>query len=86
MGVNAMQMFAKTTSQDLETRSNLQRPEQCCLGRRIHKRQFPGKVSRKVLDGRGIAFYEYVDPNNTALAVEGLNGMELADRRLKFVR
>ncbi|KAJ5470770.1 hypothetical protein N7530_008127 [Penicillium desertorum] len=37
-------------------------------------------------ESRGIAFYEYVDPNNTALAVEGLNGMELADRRLKFVR
>ncbi|KAI2696573.1 hypothetical protein CBS147332_8925 [Penicillium roqueforti] len=35
-------------------------------------------------ESRGIAFYEYVDPNNTALAVEGLNGMELVDHHLKF--
>lgn len=32
---------------------------------------------------RGFAFCEYVDPANTAIAVEGLNGMELGDRILK---
>ena len=34
-------------------------------------------------ESRGFAFCEYVDPANTAIAVEGLNGMELGDKILK---
>ena len=34
-------------------------------------------------ESRGFAFCEYIDPANTAIAVEGLNGMELADKILK---
>jgi splicing factor U2AF 65 kDa subunit len=34
-------------------------------------------------ESRGIAFCEYVDPAGTPLAVEGLNGMELGDQKLK---
>jgi splicing factor U2AF 65 kDa subunit len=34
-------------------------------------------------ESRGFAFCEYVDPANTAIAVEGLNGMELGDKVLK---
>lgn len=34
-------------------------------------------------ESRGIAFCEYVDPANTAIAVEGLNGMELGEKLLK---
>ncbi|GFF32599.1 splicing factor U2AF 50 kDa subunit [Aspergillus lentulus] len=37
-------------------------------------------------ESRGIAFCEYADPSATAIAVEGLNGMELGDRHLKVVR
>ncbi|KAK2749251.1 hypothetical protein FQN57_006867 [Myotisia sp. PD_48] len=37
-------------------------------------------------ESRGIAFCEYVDPSATGIAVEGLNGMELGDRRLKVTR
>ncbi|KAF7121714.1 hypothetical protein CNMCM5793_009266 [Aspergillus hiratsukae] len=37
-------------------------------------------------ESRGIAFCEYADPAATAIAVEGLNGMELGDRHLKVVR
>lgn len=41
---------------------------------------------RSTNESRGIAFCEYVDPNVTAIAVEGLNGMELADKHLKVQR
>lgn len=34
-------------------------------------------------ESRGFAFCEYVDVANTAIAVEGLNGMELGDKILK---
>ncbi|KAL5872648.1 hypothetical protein ACKVWC_008271 [Pyricularia oryzae] len=34
-------------------------------------------------ESRGIAFCEYVDVTNTDVAIEGLNGMELGDKRLK---
>ncbi len=34
-------------------------------------------------ESRGFAFCEFVDPANTAIAVEGLNGMELGDKILK---
>jgi splicing factor U2AF 65 kDa subunit len=34
-------------------------------------------------ESRGFAFCEYIDPANTAIAVEGLNGMELGDKILK---
>lgn len=34
-------------------------------------------------ESRGFAFCEYLDPANTAIAVEGLNGMELGDKLLK---
>ncbi|WEW58839.1 hypothetical protein PRK78_004307 [Emydomyces testavorans] len=34
----------------------------------------------------GIAFCEYIDPSSTSIAVEGLNGMELGDKRLKVTR
>ncbi|EEP77015.1 conserved hypothetical protein [Uncinocarpus reesii 1704] len=37
-------------------------------------------------ESRGIAFCEYVDPSSTNIAVEGLNGMELGDKRLKVTR
>ena len=37
-------------------------------------------------ESRGIAFCEYVDPAGTSLAVEGLNGMELGDQKLKVSR
>ncbi|PGH18935.1 hypothetical protein AJ80_04262 [Polytolypa hystricis UAMH7299] len=37
-------------------------------------------------ESRGIAFCEYVDPSSTAIAVEGLNGMELSDKKLKVSR
>lgn len=37
-------------------------------------------------ESRGIAFCEYVDPAGTPLAVEGLNGMELGDQKLKVTR
>ena len=37
-------------------------------------------------ESRGIAFCEYVDPAGTPLAVEGLNGMELGDQKLKVAR
>ncbi|PKX90697.1 splicing factor u2af large subunit [Aspergillus novofumigatus IBT 16806] len=37
-------------------------------------------------ESRGIAFCEYAEPSATAIAVEGLNGMELGDRHLKVVR
>jgi len=45
----------------------------------------------QALDGtnnvnQGIAFCEYVDSSNTALAVEGLNGMELGDQLLRVTR
>ncbi|KAJ1888569.1 hypothetical protein LPJ66_008507 [Kickxella alabastrina] len=35
---------------------------------------------------RGFAFCEYVDPNMTDIACQGLNGMELGDRRLVVQR
>ena len=35
---------------------------------------------------QGIAFCEYVDPASTSIAVEGLNRMELSDKKLKVVR
>jgi splicing factor U2AF 65 kDa subunit len=34
-------------------------------------------------ESRGFAFCEYIDPTNTPIAVEGLNGMELGDKTLK---
>ncbi|SLM34361.1 splicing factor u2af large subunit [Lasallia pustulata] len=37
-------------------------------------------------ESRGIAFCEYLDPSATDIAVEGLNGMELADKHLKVQR
>lgn len=37
-------------------------------------------------ESRGVAFCEYVDPAGTPLAVEGLNGMELGDQKLKVSR
>ncbi|EZF25068.1 hypothetical protein H112_02521 [Trichophyton rubrum D6] len=37
-------------------------------------------------ESRGIAFCEYLDSASTGIAVEGLNGMELGDRRLKVNR
>ena len=41
---------------------------------------------RSTEESRGIAFCEYVDPAATDIAVEGLNGMELADKHLKVQR
>ena len=41
---------------------------------------------RSTEESRGIAFCEYVDPAATDIAVEGLNGMELADKHLKVKR
>lgn len=41
---------------------------------------------RSTDESRGIAFCEYVDPAATDIAVEGLNGMELADKHLKVQR
>ena len=35
---------------------------------------------------RGIAFAEYKDPTSTAIAIEGLDGMELAEYKLKVSR
>ena len=35
---------------------------------------------------KGIAFCEYADPETTAVAVEGLNGMELGTQNLKVAR
>jgi len=37
-------------------------------------------------ESRGIAFCEYQDPSSTNIAIEGLNGMELGDAKLKVVR
>lgn len=37
-------------------------------------------------ESRGIAFCEYKDPSSTSIAIEGLNGMELGDAKLKVVR
>lgn len=37
-------------------------------------------------ESRGIAFSEYKDPESTSIAIEGLNGMELGDAKLKVVR
>jgi len=34
-------------------------------------------------ESRGVAFLEYVDPNVTAVAIQGLNGMVLGDHALK---
>lgn len=41
---------------------------------------------RSTDESRGIAFCEYVDSAATDIAVEGLNGMELADKHLKVQR
>ncbi len=41
---------------------------------------------RSTDESRGIAFCEYVDPAASDIAVEGLNGMELADKHLKVKR
>ena len=41
---------------------------------------------RSTEESRGIAFCEYVDSAATDIAVEGLNGMELADKHLKVQR
>lgn len=35
---------------------------------------------------KGIAFCEYADPAVTDIAIQGLNGMELGDKRLKVWR
>lgn len=32
---------------------------------------------------QGIAFCEYLEPSSTEIALQGLNGMELGDKRLK---
>jgi splicing factor U2AF 65 kDa subunit len=37
-------------------------------------------------ESRGIAFTEYQDPTSTNIAIEGLNGMELGEAKLKVVR
>jgi splicing factor U2AF 65 kDa subunit len=37
-------------------------------------------------ESRGIAFCEYKDPSSTNIAIEGLNGMELGDAKLKITR
>lgn len=37
-------------------------------------------------ESRGIAFCEYVDPSATAIAVEGLNDMELGENKIKVTR
>ncbi|KAI9735677.1 MAG: hypothetical protein M1834_001693 [Cirrosporium novae-zelandiae] len=37
-------------------------------------------------ESRGIAFAEYVDPNATDMAIEGLNGMDLGEMQLKVQR
>lgn len=34
-------------------------------------------------ESRGIAFCEYAEPNTTDIAIQGLNGMELGDKKLK---
>ncbi|KAJ9661411.1 hypothetical protein H2198_001979 [Neophaeococcomyces mojaviensis] len=34
-------------------------------------------------DSRGICFFEYADASSTAIAVEGLNGMDIAEHKLK---
>jgi len=34
-------------------------------------------------ESRGVAFCEYVEPSTTDIAIQGLNGMELGDRKLK---
>ncbi|MBE3041837.1 hypothetical protein IMZ48_04500 [Candidatus Bathyarchaeota archaeon] len=35
---------------------------------------------------KGIAFCEYVDPSVTDIAIQGLNGMELGEKRLRVGR
>lgn len=37
-------------------------------------------------ESRGIAFAEYKDPSSTSIAIEGLDGMELGEVKLKVVR
>ena len=41
---------------------------------------------RSTEESRGVAFCEYADQNNTDIAVEGLNGMELGEQALKVNR
>lgn len=41
---------------------------------------------RRINKHQGIAFCEYADAASTAIAVEGLNGMELGDKHLKVFR
>ena len=41
---------------------------------------------RSTEESRGVAFCEYIDQNNTDNAVEGLNGMELGEQKLKVQR
>ena len=35
---------------------------------------------------QGIAFCEYGDPNSTSTAIEGLNGLDVGESRLKVMR
>lgn len=47
----------------------------------------PNSPTLKMLTNRqGIAFCEYVDPSTTDIAVEGLNGMDLAENKIKVTR
>jgi splicing factor U2AF 65 kDa subunit len=36
--------------------------------------------------GQGVAFCEFIDPANTDVAIEGLNGIELGDGQIKVQR
>ncbi|OAA64354.1 U2 snRNP auxilliary factor, large subunit, splicing factor [Niveomyces insectorum RCEF 264] len=41
---------------------------------------------RSTEESRGIAFCEYAEPASTDIAIQGLNGMELGDRKLKVTK
>lgn len=46
-------------------------------------RAFVLAKDRSTEESRGIAFCEYAEPASTEIAIQGLNGMDLGDRKLK---